>query len=115
MRSRNLYGPLVYRAPTLQGIAEDNPDEDAEAVCHTFDSIMDDRRQCFSTVADNLPRVVKYSSLSMQQQLRLNELSAAGNGLELYVMIGKLVDITSGRVQDKLRVKFDEVKVHPTD
>ena len=115
LRTRQLFEVLRRRPPSLQAMVLDYPNEDVSFIMEVYDSMMDDRVAALSMVADNLPSVIKYSSLSMSDQLILNTLSSQGDGVGLYTFLLEQTDITSGRSQDKLRDKFVECVLHPSD
>ena len=49
LRTRKLYDTLRQLPPTLQQIAEENPDDDASIVVAAFDDIMEERQQALDT------------------------------------------------------------------
>ena len=67
------------------------------------------RKRHLETVADNLPSVVLYSSMTMSDQLRFNDLASDGAGDQLYAMVMELCVISCGRAQDRLQTKYVEV------
>ena len=115
LRSRGCLDALLRRAPTLQELTTAYPDEDPYDIVECLDSILCDRKRIFAVLADHLPRCLKLSSLGIIESSEINRLSVQGLGLELYVKIKGLIDIRSGRSQDKLQIKFGATKLTSGD
>ena len=69
------------RAPTIEDLCDQFPNSHADDVVAAFDEMAAERQSHLETVADNLPAVVLYSSMSMSDQLRFNALASAGKGV----------------------------------
>ena len=115
LRTRGLLQSLRTRAPSIEELCDQFPNEDVDVVVELYDDIMAERQRHLETVADNLPSVVLYSSMTMSDQLRFNALASDGAGDQLYAMVMELCDISCGRAQDKLQSKYVEVALQPSD
>ena len=80
LRTRGLLQSLRTRAPSIEELCEQFPNEDVDVVVELDDDIMAERQRHLETVADNLPSVVLYSSMTMSDQLRFNALASDGAG-----------------------------------
>ena len=87
LRTRGLLESLRTRAPTVEELCDQFPNGHIDDFVAAFDMMATERQSHLENVADNLPAVVLYSSMSMSEQMRFNELASAGKGDELYAMI----------------------------
>ena len=115
LRTRGLLESLRTRAPSIEELCDQFPNEDVDVVVELYDDITIERKRHLETVADNLPSVVLYSSMTMSDQLRFNALASEGAGDQLYAMVMELCDISCGRAQDRLQTKYVEVALQPSD
>ena len=53
--------------------------------------------------------------MTYMQNEQLSALVSAGQGVQIWEFIALQIDLRSGVVQDKLQVKYDNLKVHSTD
>ena len=73
LRTRGLYEELRLRAPTIEDLCDQFPNEHVDDIMLAFDEMLKERQSRLETVADNLPSVVLYSSMSMSEQMRFND------------------------------------------
>ena len=109
LRTRGLLQSLRTRAPSIEELCDQFPNEDVDVVVELYDDIMAEQKRHLEPVADNLPSVVLYSSMTMSDQLRFNDLASDGAGDQLYAMVMELCVISCGRAQDRLQTKYVEV------
>ena len=115
LRSRDLYNTILEMPPTLETIAADNPDADPHDITTVFDAIMHKRQTDNGIIAANILRTVKMTSLSLAHQTAVRAFQAAGDGVSMFEYIWRRIDLSHGEAQDKLRIKYVNTKVSPTD
>ena len=115
LRTRGLLEALRTRAPSIEELCDQFPNEDVDVVVEFYDDITAERKRHLERVADNIPSVVLYSSMTMSDQLRFNAWASDGAGDQLYAMVMELCDISCGRAQDRLQTKYMEVALQPSD
>ena len=115
LRSRDLWNTVLDVPPTLESITEENPGADSHDILAAYDAIMKRRQIDSGIMAANIPQTVKMSSLSLTDQTKLRTLQTAGDGLNMFDFVWKRLDLSQGEPQDKVRQKYMQVKVSPTD
>ena len=115
LRSRGLLQTIHERETTLEEMIDSNPDELPDDIVDAYDAIMVQRAKAFGTVADNMPRCTKMSSLGMHEASELTALAVSGDGLAVYCRVLEMTDIRGGIVQDRLQIKYNETTITAGD
>ena len=115
LQSRDLWSVICATDPTLESIQAQNPQALQEEVEEALRNCMGYRQSQKTTLATFLPQLIKQSSLTYMQNEQLSALVTAGNGVMIWDFISQQIDLRSGVVQDKLQVKYDNLKVSATD
>ena len=80
-----------------------------------FDSLTNARLKVTFDMANLLPRLIKPESLTYVETKDLSTLVELGDGIAIHDFIQRSIDLRYGAVQDKLRQKYSDMKVTPTD
>ena len=115
LRSRDLLSAIVERQPTLQQVADANPDLSGAEVSAALDNILMLRHKRLGQVADLMPSTIRLSSLQLMEQEQFNKLVASGDGAGVYLFLMVRTDVSRGKPQDLLRTKYAAVKVKVSD
>ena len=115
LASRQLLAVIVERPPTLHDIALANPDADASELQEALIILTNARAKATFDMANLLPRLIKPESLTYVETKDLSTLVGFGDGVAIHDFIQRSVDLRYGSVQDKLRQKYSDMKVTPTD
>ena len=115
LASRQLLAVIIERPPTLHDISLANPGADATDLQEAFDSLTNARLKATFDMANLLPRLVKPESLTYVETKDLSTLVELGDGIAIHDFIQRSIDLRYGAVQDKLRQKYSDMKVTPTD
>jgi hypothetical protein len=111
LRSRGLFAFLEYAEPTLDDLAAANPGVSAEALLQKHTALQAAFQEYDNKVADLLPNLVKWSSLSQSEQEGVNDMTRRGDGRALYAWLMAVTDLKKGRAQDRIRSAFVTTKV----
>ena len=115
LASRQLLAVIIERPPTLHDISLANPGADAADLQVAFDSLTNARLKATFDMANLLPRLIKPESLTYVETKDLSTLVELGDGIAIHDFIQRSIDLRYGAVQDKLRQKYSDMKVTPTD
>ena len=113
--TRRLAAPITERAPELADVRAENPDAAEQDCLDALRAVLNLRQAAATALAAALPSCIKMSALSHADADVINTLSANGDGVAIYAWIIHHLDLRAGRVQDRLRVKFAQLTVKPTD
>ena len=115
LRTRKLLEPILSAPLTLADVLTANPGATAEQCQQLYDNAILTTQEKLKDAAANLPLVVKTATLTHLEMKELNGLSEAGDSQGIYELIRGWTDVTRGRAQDRIRVKFNDVSLNPTD
>ena len=113
LETRDLLQAVVCRPPDFEQLQRANPRASAAAVQTVLDTLLADRSRKHKAAAAQLPRLV--TNLTLSEQKAVNSMAAADDAPGLFEFIHDLVDLTQGKAQDRVQVKYAEVTVSPTD
>jgi hypothetical protein len=99
----------------MHGISSANPHADSEQVQDAYDMMMAARQVAESKLSMLLPQFIKATTLSYLESADLSKMVSNQQGVAIYDFIMRAIDLTRGAVQDKLRQKYIELKLQPTD
>ena len=108
LQSRNLWSVVSTTAPTEESIAAQNPLAARDDVVTALVQVLDTRQRQATQLATLLPGLIVNTSLTYMQNTQLTSLISRGMGVHIYCFIMESIDLRQGKVQDKLRQRFDD-------
>ena len=115
LQSRNLWTVISSTDPSIESVIADNPTSTRAECMEGLQEVMATRQRQKQALASLLPGLIKTSSLTYMQNEQLSALVQTGSGVLIWEFIAQAVDLRFGVVQDKLQVKYDNLKVSPAD